>query len=143
MKVFFILFLFPHLSYSQEKGVNVIRVKNVDFNQVVNILLDKGYSIEKIDKNFQIVRTEPKSYSNKVGGMIKISIRVKDSTAIITGECGLKAIDFTIKEGIYYGGSYGGRIENRGMKGSLLKESFQVLNEFAQSLKGEIIYSKE
>lgn len=39
----------------------------------------------KKDKEFQTVKTELKNYSNKIGLMIDVEIRIKDSTAIIIG----------------------------------------------------------
>ena len=46
-----------------------------------------GYSFEKIDSNYQRIKTEFKTDEGKNKWMkLRLFIRVKDSTAIITGE---------------------------------------------------------
>lgn len=140
--IIFALLLSPIISLCQDppKKCSVIKVTPVSFRHAVNSLLDLGYSIEKIDSNFLTVRTEPKNYSKTKGGMVQIEIRVKDSSVIITGYCGLRNIDFEKKESNFFDGKYYYKVENRGMKGSLSKEAFDVMNEFAKGLSGKIEY---
>lgn len=123
------------------KGTNTIKVKGVSFRQVANALLDAGYSFKSIDSNYNILTTEPKSYSRKADGMVQLNIRVKDSVVMITGYCGLYESDLSNNpgRGIVEGKTV---IANRGMKGSLLKDSFGVMDNFAKSLKGVIVYAK-
>lgn len=137
MKTLILLLLAPViLSAQAPKKCSEIIVKNVTLKAVVNNLLDHGYVIEKIDSNYGTIRTEPKNYSQKVGGMVSFDIRVKDNQAHITGFCGLSPSDFIPRGRSFFAGS----IENRGMKGSLLKESFEAMDGFALSFNAEIVY---
>lgn len=142
MRISLLLILLPYILHGQAppKRCSLIRVKNVTFKEAVTSLLDAGYFIEKIDSNFLTIRTEPQDYSKTKGGMISIDIRIKDSTAFITGHCGLTRGDFDSKGGNLMTVRYYYEIENRGMKGSIMKESFDKLNEFALSFKKEIVY---
>lgn len=65
------------------KKTNTIIVKGVQYENAVKLLLDEGYIIHKRDGEFQTAETE----FMKITGMIHItlSIRIKDSAAIITG----------------------------------------------------------
>ncbi|MBK7289187.1 MAG: hypothetical protein IPI78_02440 [Chitinophagaceae bacterium] len=88
--ILIVILLSPLICFSQgniEKGVNTIHVADVSFNQVVDRLLDAGYYIEKIDSNFQTIKTEFKNggVKNKLN-KFRLFIRVKDSLAIITGQ---------------------------------------------------------
>lgn len=123
------------------KRANLIKVKPVSFRSVANTLLDAGYTFKAIDSNYNTITTNPKHYSRKVGGIVQFNIRVKDSTATITGYCGLYESDFSTNpgRGLAEGKS---EIENRGMKGSLMKESFEVMDRVAHSLGGRISYIK-
>lgn len=135
MKNLLFIILTPFLAYSQEKGTNIIKVQPIEFNRVVSALLDQGYLLEKVDKEFQTIKTEPKEM--KTNGFIRLFIRVKDSTAIISGDCGITQQALFDKRGFY------GKVENKGMNGSLLKDSFNAMRDFALSLNGEILYTKE
>jgi hypothetical protein len=123
------------------RKANVIKVSQVTFKQVAMSLLDAGYLFQKIDSNYNTITTEPKEYSRKVGGMIQLNIRVKDSTVIISGYCGLTEGDFNSRPSTALGGK--SEIANQGMKGSLMRESFDVMNKFARSLGTDIVYIKE
>lgn len=67
-------------SCAQPKGTNEITIHGVTFEQVVTALLDSGFKIEAIDKDFKIATTKPFGQFN-----IVISIRAKDSSVIIDG----------------------------------------------------------
>jgi hypothetical protein len=111
---------------AQNKGDNTILVKGVTFDQVVNALLDKGYKIDKLDKDFKTVKTEYCECRPKYSYQILLNVRVKDSVAAISG----KASNRNIEIGI----------ENQ--KWGLYKYSFDDMNNLAKSLKGELSYSK-
>lgn len=122
MKVLITLILLASFAYCQGQKTfdNAIIVKGVSFNQVVTALLDQGYKIEKVDKDFQTVQTELTGRYN-----IAIYARVKDSTATITG----KFFSSRIWE-VYYekSGGFGKR--------------FMIIDAFAHSLNGKITYAK-
>lgn len=135
MKLLFLL-LIPSLCLSQPKGAKTIIVKGVGFFEICNALLDSGYVIEKKDNELQTAVTELRVYPRYFNAYYKINIRVKDSTAYISGS-------FTGP------GKTGGLfkdepIENMiNKKGKVLKTSisgypFSLLYEFAASFKKEI-----
>jgi hypothetical protein len=138
-----------HLSYlcffvvvsasAQQKGDNTIHVKVVDFRKVVTAVLDAGYVIEKIDSNYQTLTTEPKNYKPGKGGLIRLAIRVKDSTAIITSDMGLRAEDFVTKKepSIFEKGNYGfyyGQVICVKSKSNLFYDAFEAMDKFAKTL---------
>jgi hypothetical protein len=65
------------------KNANAIEVQGVTFREVVSRLLDSNYTIAKIDSNYQTAETAPKYWNNPYTMVVKV--RVKDSTATITG----------------------------------------------------------
>ena len=83
---------------AQVKGDNTILVSGVTFKQVVNALLDEGFKIEKIDSNYNTVRTEWKEHV-KYSFNYYFDIRVKDSTASITGQSKSSNFLFEIQYG--------------------------------------------
>lgn len=86
MKVLIIIFFLPFAAAGQVlPNANTIIVKGVGFGQVCNALLDSGYVIDKKDNDLQTVRTESKEYPKMYNAAYKISVRVKDSVAYITG----------------------------------------------------------
>lgn len=71
---------------AQSKGDNTITVKGVGFMQVCNALLDSGYLVKKKDNDLQTAETDFKNGTGKASLFkYKLLVRVKDSTATITG----------------------------------------------------------
>lgn len=64
------------------KGTNTIKITGVGFREIAVKLIDSGFTFEKIDSNFQTLRTE---YNEVNRYLIKYDIRVKDSVATIKG----------------------------------------------------------
>lgn len=91
MRILFILMLLPIVAISQKvnpiapKGANTIIVKGVSFNRVVGILLDSGYRFEKIDKDFQTVKTEYANVCPNCVPQVSYDILVKDSVLTLSG----------------------------------------------------------
>lgn len=78
--------IFYTICQAQSKGDNAIKVKEMSFAHVCEGLLDAGYNIEKKDADLQTVETGYKTGIGKNKWMkLKLLIRVKDSTAIISG----------------------------------------------------------
>ena len=86
----YIFLLLPFWGVSQNeipKKANTIELQGVFFKEIANGLLDAGYTFEKVDSNFYTIRTEFKNGTGKNKWMkCRLLIRVKDSTAIISGE---------------------------------------------------------
>jgi len=87
----YLIFLFiPISAFAQEnipKKSNTIEVIGVAFKEVANTLLDFGYSFDKIDSNYQTIKTDFKEGTGKNNWMkLRIIVRVKDTIASFTGE---------------------------------------------------------
>lgn len=139
-KIFFLLI--PIFGLSQEKipkNANAIEVKGVSFRQVADGLLDAGYTLERTDSSFQTIKTEFKTGIGKNKWMkLRLMIRVKDTTATITGEwyntmfigSKLLGVEQTIDNSTY-------KIE---YTSGNPKNCFTEMNNFALSLHKPILY---
>ena len=87
----YLLLALPFSAFSQEtipKKANTIEVSGVTFKEVAMGLLDANYTLEKVDSNFQTIKTEFKNGTNKNKWMkLRILVRMKDSIAIIVDSC--------------------------------------------------------
>jgi hypothetical protein len=130
-----IIFLLPVMAFAQTppKKASRIIVEGVSFDQVVNEILDKGWKIEKSDKAIGTIKTEKISLFKSDNGYLIINIRVKDSIATISGVCGFV--------GQTYGDNGNTEVANKGMKGSIIKESFSRMNDLALELSNRIKYT--
>lgn len=116
------------VSFSQQKKDNTITVKGIGFMQVCNALLDSGYMINKKDNDLQTAETKFKDGTGKAKlCKLRLNIRVKDSTAIISGH--YYNVLFNNLEYIEY------------TKDS--RPCFDEMNQFALSFGKEISYSKQ
>lgn len=112
------------------KNANTIVVNNISFDTVVSTLLDKGFYIEKKDKDDRTIKTEPKPIKQNSPILVSMYIRVKDSRAYISGTFTIDGMkDFGISP-----------IQNKGMNGSPLRNSFNYLNQFALSFGKPVEY---
>ena len=75
-----LVFILPTICFSQVKKDNTIIAHGVKFDSAVNRLLDLGYHIEKIDKDFKTAQTNTIKYD------VVIFIREKNNDLIINGE---------------------------------------------------------
>jgi hypothetical protein len=134
--VLFLTLVFSYLiSECQDapKGTNAITVRPVAFETVVNALLDSGFKIDNIDKDFHTLST--KSYGD--WNMI-LSVRVKDSAATISGTFRPGSYLFDIEQ-LWYP-SYRG--SNWLTHGKAAVKTFEWMDNFAKSFNGQVIYSK-
>ncbi len=142
-KILFFLII-PITTFSQEiipKKSNTIEVSGVTFKEVANTLLDFGYSFDKIDSNYQTIKTDFKEGTGKNNWMkLRIIVRVKDSIASFSG-------DFynTIFMGSTLGGVRQSTIDNSvekiAYKSVNPKNCFLEINEVAISFKRKVTYS--
>lgn len=136
----FLLLLLPLYSFSQNaipEKANAIKVTGIAFREIANNALDAGFVFDKVDSNFQTIKTEFRNGKNK-SMKLRLMIRVKDSVAIISGE--------------WYDASSIGRtvagvehtIENSTMKikytSGHSKRCFEDMDKFAQSLNRPVEY---
>lgn len=122
---------------AQNKNDNVIIVKGVTFKMVINNLLDAGYQIQKMDTAYSTVRTEYKKLCSTCEPEYLLDIRVKDSTAIITGKW-----KNTAMAAIFLNGA-DPVMDIRNEKSGVPKQSFAAANKFALSLSSNIVYAKQ
>jgi len=127
-------------STAQTKGANTIKVIGVTFKEAVDKLLDAGYVPEKIDSNFQTVKTEFKISEGKNKNVqLSLFVRIKDSTAIITGK--------TFNSGMVGATLFGTQISKDAAtldienSSGTFKKVFSEMNSFALSFKKPIEYS--
>ena len=126
MKTF--LLLLSALALSQPpKGSNQIIIKPVSQEQVVRALQSFGYIVA--NDGYGILTTVPKRLAS--GGVMTITVKVKDSVATMSGIFEKKVVTpelFKFKES--YGGHY-------------LGGKFDSLIAIAKSLPAEISYSRQ
>lgn len=117
------------------KDANVIIVKGVDFKEVCNALLDSGYTIDKKDNELQTASTEAKSYPKYWSLNYVVNIRIKDSSAYISGKIyGSPLINY---EPIFNHCKKSGQTYPKSAYGY----PFILLNNFALGFKKEVSYS--
>lgn len=140
MKLFSLLFcsLMTFIVSAQPpKGCDEILITGVSMQELFEKLLDHHFLIDKKDTDLGTIKTERRdiNYEKQKGGFIVINLRVKDSTAYIHATCGLD-MTFTNNGILEY------RVENKGMKGSIIKDAFEVMNQLALSFSKPITYNK-
>ena len=109
------------------KHTNTIIVKGVQFRQAASVLLDEGYTIQKIDSNYFTVKTDFRKVPKTSLSMF-ISLRIKDSICTIMGSLKFSAEKDESAVDIF--NASGGA-----------KECFHQMDQFAKSLKGsEVSY---
>jgi hypothetical protein len=132
----------PLFSFSQEnipKKANTIEVNGVSFRELANQLLDANFNLERVDSSFQTIKTEFKSGTGKSKWMkLRLLARVKDSTAIISGEwyntmlvgAKLLGVEYTIEN----------LVERIQYSSGNSKSCFMEMRTFAMSFKKPTVY---
>ena len=116
-----------NICHAQSKGDNTIIVKDIVLKEAVNHLLDKGFSIDKIDSNFQTFTTGRKFDGGYFGGTYWFDLRIKDSDLIIKGKCETFGI---------YEIEYGTR------NGKFFKLAFQKMLDLSKSFNKELLFQR-
>ena len=122
------------------KKANTIIVKGVTLEEVSNMLLGKGYIIERSDKDLQTVSTTRAVSKRNKALYVGINIRIKNGAAIITGSCS-NNLEIRLGSIIVSPDDY--PIANIGMKCSLFRAAFDELNDFALSFNKPVEYLVE
>lgn len=110
--------------------VNTFGNKDWNYDKVMYALIDQGYEIEKNEREFGIIKTALKPVKG-LNASYYLYITTKDSTVTIKGNVIVNvsiAVGYAKIEPSY------SDIENKGMKGSVLKESFAAMDLFAKEL---------
>ena len=138
MRFLILISLIPMLCLGQNapKWTNQIKVKGTYYSTVAQALIEKGFMLDKTDKDLQLITTSPRTFKG-LGSSVKLQVYIKDSSAYITGQFKLEVKLFKNSEESFEA------IVNRGMKGSEYKNTFDLMDDFAKSLKGEITYVKQ
>jgi len=119
------------------QDINTITVKGITFNQVLSHLAKSGYSIGKLDNKSKTVQTNFLRYNSRTSSInISIKVHVRDSVAAITGKMCYNMNNS--RDGI----PDSARALNIRYTFGTYKEAFLQMDQFARSLKPEVIYSK-
>lgn len=87
------------ITYAQDipQKTNAVKVVGVSFEQVVNSMLDSGYIMKSIDKDFKTLKTEPRDACKTCAPKVVFDVRVKDSIAYFTGKWYNGGMEFDIE----------------------------------------------
>lgn len=143
MKISAIIFSFlfiVQVSFSQTNSIEnppkrtwKILIKNgksaeENFTLVGKTILENDFQIEKNDKEFLSIQTSPKNLK-KLNALYYLNFLVKDSLIILTG---MSKINLSLNYGNVTSESSYDKIINKGMKGSVAKESFNEMWNLAR-----------
>lgn len=117
------------------KKANTIIVQGTTFEQVANLLMDKGYMIDKSDAAMQTILTKEKVGKNNI--YITLFVRIKDSAAIIKGTCTNK---IAFHSGMVTLEASEDEIAYRSLEMSLWKMAFRRMNDLALSFGKPVEY---
>jgi hypothetical protein len=132
--IFLISVLFVSMGVvGQPKNATTIIIQGVDLKTVTTAMLDMGYFIDKYEPELGTAITLEKEFKNGIW-YLKLKVRVKDSTAFISGD--LKVMISPFGDA----GKTFDPVVNRGMKGSPYKTSFGQMMKLAASLNKPTTY---
>ncbi len=138
--IFFLILFLPLLCISQNRNDNLIVSKGIGFNQIVEILLDNGYNIDKIDSNYKTLKTEYKKLCSDCIPEIMLEVRVKDSIAFMKGKWrsngGLIGNVLSGNNDYMY-------FDIMNEKQKVPKQCFSEMDKIAKLFSNDITYSKQ
>jgi hypothetical protein len=123
------------------KKTNTITIVDVTFDDVVNKLLDQGYELDKIEKDYGYIKTGFKKVGKENNTLhMSINVRVKDNYAVVTAF-------FTNEFQKYFtGAALGAAIEDAWQvdynKSPVGKVVWNALHQFVTSFDKELLYAK-
>jgi hypothetical protein len=140
MKILLLLLFIPLISFSQNKNDNVIIAQKVFLKQVVDTLLDHGYLIDRIDSNYNTLKTDYKKLCSDCVPEIMFNVRIKDSTAYISGKWR--------SNGGLFGNVLSGNndyiyFDIMNEKSKVPKHCFLEMDKIAKLLSSNVTYSKQ
>ena len=138
MKFFLLILLLPVFALCQEipKKSTTIVVRNIGLLEASQKLVDMGYMIDKKDPELGTVYTTPYAYSGSYQMMIYV--RVKDSTATITGKWNVNA-DIKLGYSTYDMRTWN-PIKYSSMSGNMDRKAFMIMDKYAKSFGKSIEY---
>lgn len=143
MKLFLCLFIFPIVLFAQDipKGATKIIISNnlsgkENFNLAVKTLFDNDYFFEQRDSTLGYIKTQEKKL--KSSGYITLNIRTIDNQIQISGFTKLGA---EVNLGLATILDKNDPIKNAGMKGSLMRKSFEAMDEISLKFLGTKTYN--
>lgn len=135
MKLLILLLFAPIISFSQvPDGTNCLQIKGVTFEQAVQKLLDNGYALDKLDKDFKTAKSEWKKLCNDCVQDMNIYLRYKDGSVFITGT--FRSNDTSNPKVPSCG--VGFPIEANSPKA--IPKAFMMMEAYAKSLSSQISY---
>lgn len=107
--------------------VNPIQLKTLQ-KKLGKTIIENDFSIEKKDKEFLSIQTSPKNLEN-LNAVYYFNFTFKDSLIVLTG---MSKINISMNFGAITSESNYDKIINKGMRGSVNKESFNEMLKFAK-----------
>jgi len=111
-----------------------------NFLMVGRALVDNDYTIESKDKDFYTIKTAKRELYNSRTGSYFLNFAIKAHSISVSGEC---FADLTINFGGIRSENSSFRICYKGMNGSLEKDAFREMAEFAKKLGTEFDFVTE
>lgn len=143
MRLFIFILIFPLGLFAQDipKGVTKIIITNnlsaeENFDYAIKTLLDNDYFFEQSDKAIGYIKTQEKGI--KPSGYITLNVRTIENQIQISGNTKLGA---EVNLGLATILDKNEPIRNAGMKGSVLRKSFEAMNEIATKFEGSKSYN--
>jgi hypothetical protein len=128
MKIFIILVIIagPARGFCQSDTKQVIKVAGISLQQLIRGFLDAGYSIEKSEASMSVIITHLKEVKTaNVATLLKA--KIQDGNLLLSGEYVVPGKDENHSP-----------ITDAGVPGSPCRESWEAMQDFAQSFKKPI-----
>lgn len=134
MRIFLLILLLPVFAFSQPpKNANTITITGLSYKETADKLLDAGYFIDKSDPELGTLITFPVGLKD-LNAYTTLRCRIKDNVLTLTGTVSNPMLEMS-------GNTPASPISNIGAKGSPARESWNMMYNFAVSLKKPAAYS--
>ena len=111
-----------------------------NFILVGKTLIDNDWSIDKKDKDFYTIKSGTRELYKSRTGSYSLDFAIKDKSISVTGTC---TVDITLNFGGAVSTNSSYRICYKGMNGSIAKDAFIKMAEFAKKLGTEFDFVTE
>lgn len=110
--------------------IHTNKSKEENYQLMGETLIEENYMIDKAIRDFYIIKTFPQGYK-KLGTDYILNLVARDSAIVLTGLIINSEADNVVSLPDY------SKIENRGLNGSPLRESFNEMVRMASKMAGE------
>jgi hypothetical protein len=138
-----ILLLLPAVTFAQNKKDTKIIVTVADtanlFNRIAKMFYQRGYSLTQKDEVNGFLATDGKEVQYL--GLSRYRALIQDSTVTLTGEIAFNSYSNKVISGTDVNNEYS-PVSFSGMKGSLIRKSWDEMQEIAKLIGEKITYAK-